>query len=458
MKIIYYLTKLLTNIFCRIYYKFDYQGLENIPKGKPVVLAPNHVNAFMDPVLIGMTIKREVRFFARGDVFKGAFSKWILNELNISPVYRMSEGYSDVKKNDKTAEECRQLLVNDKAIMMFPEGICIQERRLRPLKKGLSRIVFQTAASINFNKDMLVIPVGINYSNAKKFRSKAVLDFGTPISILPFKESFEKDPVKTINEFTRVLEDKMKPHLVIIENPDNDNLVAAIEELFLEQWIQSKNGNTRDLNQQNKASQEIAEMVNTLSVQEPGNLQSLKQKTENYLSILNKYQLRDHLLKPESIDKMSFFSFLIECLSICLGMPLYGIALLLNHPPYYLAKRFSDKKIRNVEFYASVYCNLAMFIWLFYYGIQLLIIGLVFHNWSVLAAYAIAVPVLGLFSNHFGVLRKKIFGSWRLMQLVRKDREVVTSLINERKLIIDALLEAKKNYANLSTLAHKTNS
>lgn len=269
MKLIYYLTKLLTNIFCRIYYKFDYQGLENLPNDKPVVLAPNHVNAFMDPVLIGMTIKREVRFFARGDVFKGTFSKWILNQLNISPVYRMSEGYSDVKKNDKTAEECRQLLIKDKAIMMFPEGICIQERRLRPLKKGLSRIVFQTAASIDFKKDILVIPVGINYSDAKKFRSKAILDFGKPLSILPYKESFAADPVKTINEFTRVLENKMKPHLVIIENPDNDNLIAAIEEILMKQWIEDKSGDPTDLKQQHQASREIAEMVNKLSVTHP---------------------------------------------------------------------------------------------------------------------------------------------------------------------------------------------
>lgn len=444
MKLIYYLTKLLTNIFCRIYYKFDYQGLENLPNDKPVVLAPNHVNAFMDPVLIGMTIKREVRFFARGDVFKGAFSRWILNKLNISPVYRMSEGYSDVKKNDKTAEECRQLLVNDKAIMMFPEGICIQEKRLRPLKKGLSRIVFQAAASIDFSKDILVIPVGINYSNAKKFRSKAILDFGKPMSILPYKDSFAADPVKTINEFTRVLEAKMKPHLVIIENPDNDKLVAAIEEIWMKQWIEAKSGDPKDLIQQNQASQEIAEMVNKLSVSHPERIQQLKSKTEKYSQKLDTFQLRDHLLDPKRIDKMNAFSFVKDVASIYFGMPFYAFGLLFNFPPYYLAKRFSDKKIKNVEFYASVYSNLAMLIWLVYYGIQLLIVGLIFRNWPLLGVYAVTIPLLGLFAIRFGVLMAKIRGRARLLRMVRKQRDVAAELINERKLIIEALTEAKK--------------
>lgn len=444
MKLIYYLTKLLTNIFCRIYYKFDYQGLENLPNDKPVVLAPNHVNAFMDPVLIGMTIKREVRFFARGDVFKGTFSKWILNQLNISPVYRMSEGYSDVKKNDKTAEECRQLLIKDKAIMMFPEGICIQERRLRPLKKGLSRIVFQTAASIDFKKDILVIPVGINYSDAKKFRSKAVLDFGKPLSILPYKESFAADPVKTINEFTRVLENKMKPHLVIIENPDNDNLIAAIEEILMKQWIEDKSGDPADLKQQHQASREIAEMVNKLSVTHPELILLLRLQTGNYIQKLDTLQLRDHLLDPKRIDKMNAFSFMKDVAGIYLGMPFYALGLLFNFPPYYLAKRFSDKRIKNVEFYASVYSNLAMLIWLVYYGIQLLIVGLFFRSWPLLITHAITVPVLGFFAIHFGTFMTKIRGGARLLRMVRKQRDVVAELISERKLIIELLHEAKK--------------
>ena len=444
MKLIYYLTKLLTNIFCRIYYKFDYQGLENLPNDKPVVLAPNHVNAFMDPVLIGMTIKREVRFFARGDVFKGTFSKWILNQLNISPVYRMSEGYSDVKKNDKTAEECRQLLIKDKAIMMFPEGICIQERRLRPLKKGLSRIVFQTAASIDFKKDILVIPVGINYSDAKKFRSKAILDFGKPLSILPYKESFAADPVKTINEFTRVLENKMKPHLVIIENPDNDNLIAAIEEIFMKQWIEDKSGDPTDLKQQHQASREIAEMVNKLSVTHPELILLLRLQTGNYIQKLDTHQLRDHLLDPKRIDKMNAFSFMKDVAGIYLGMPFYVLGLLFNFPPYYFAKRFSDKRIKNVEFYASVYSNLAMLIWLVYYGIQLIIVGLVSRSWPMLIVYAITVPLLGLFAIRFGTFLTKMRGRARLLRMVRKQRDVAAELINERKLIIEALTEAKK--------------
>ena len=444
MKLLYYLTKLLTNIFQRVYYQFDYVGLENIPVGKPVVLAPNHVNAFMDPILIGMTTKQEVRFFFFLDVFKGRFAKWALNELNISPVYRIQEGYSEVKKNDKTFEECKQLLTGNKTILMFPEGICIQERRLRPLKKGLARIVFQTAASIDFSKDILVVPVGVNYSSAKNFRSKAVLHFGKPISTIEYKEAFYTDNVKAINEFTKILEDKMKPQLVIIKNPENEDLIAAMEEMYMTQWIESKSADASDLKEQYRASQEMAEAVNHLDMFHPQLISSLRERATSYMKKLKTHQLRDHLLSETAINKMNFGTFLLESLIIYLGIPIYGFALLLNFPPYFLAKRYSDNNIKNVEFYASVYSNMAMMIWLVYYIIQLFTIGLVFRSWAFLGIYAVAVPLLGFFALKFYPVKQKIFGRWRLLRLVRQDKNSIHQLINERRIILEEIATAKK--------------
>jgi glycerol-3-phosphate O-acyltransferase/dihydroxyacetone phosphate acyltransferase len=439
LKFLYYIVKPLVNIFLRIYYKFDIKGLENIPVGKPVILAPNHVNAFMDPVLIGMSVRQEIRFFARGDVFKGAVAKWALDQLNISPMYRMQEGYSEVKKNDKTFEECRQLLTDDKIILMFPEGLCIQERRLRPLKKGLARIVFQTATSFDFSKDILIVPIGINYSDAKNFRSKVVLDFGKPISTLAYKESYKADNVKAINEFTKILEEKMTPQLVIIKNPANEDLVAAIEEMYLQQWLRRKGVDDKDLVQQYEGSKEIAEMINRLDGSHPEIVSSLRTKTTGYIQQLKSCELRDHLLDASVIEKMNFGTFLLESFTLYLGAPIYAIALLLNFPPYYLAKRYSDQTIKNVEFYASVYANLAMILWLVYFGIQLLIVGLVFHSWKLLGAYALLISLLGYFTVYFYPVKKKILGRWRLLRLVRKTPDLVSRLARERAVIFEEI-------------------
>ena len=445
---LYQLLHPLTNIFYRVFYKIDLKGHKNIPLNTPIVLAPNHSNGFIDPVIIAMSLKPKVRFFARGDVFKGRFAKWALNDMNISPMYRIQEGYAELKKNDKTFEECRQLLTDNKILLLFPEAICILEKRLRPLKKGLARIVFQTEETLDFKKDILVIPVGINYSDAKRFRSKVFIDFGTPISVKEYEAQYKQDKVRTINDFTKVLEQKMAEHLVIINNPENDELVEAIEEIYLNTWIENKKQNFNDLNLQYEASKEIAKLVNQLESLNSDVLFSLKEKTTSYINKLKANQLRDHLLRPENINKMNGANFLLEYLIIYFGMPFYGLALICNYPPYYFAKKISYQKAKHVEFIASLYANVAMIFWILFFILQLLTIAIFFHNWIMLFISMLLIPSLGYFALQFYPLMKKIVGRWRLLRMVRKNRDEVVGMVNERAAIIEQIELAIKITSN----------
>ncbi|MES2286866.1 MAG: 1-acyl-sn-glycerol-3-phosphate acyltransferase [Bacteroidota bacterium] len=453
---LYQILKPLTNIFYRVYYTIEIKGLEKNPSGKPVILAPNHINGFVDPVSIGMTAPQKVRFFARGDVFKGPLAKWVLNKMNISPMYRLQEGYSELKKNDKTFEECRTLLSDNKTILLFPEAICIQEKRLQPLKKGLARIIFQTEELFDFKKDVLVVPIGLNYSDAKKFRSKLFINFGEPVSIKKYEELYRHDKVKAINEFTKMLELEMTKLIIVIKNKDNDELVEGITELYLHYWMKDEQHDPQNIEKQFSVRKDIAEMVNYFDSENLTLLESLKKTIIPYRKNLQNLDLRDHLLRPEIINKMNVGNFLLDFLIIWFGMPIYLLGLAMNFPPYYISKDFADKKVKNVEFYASIYLNMSMLLWLLYYGIQLLVVAIVFHSWAFLGIYALLVPLTGLYVLQFYPTMKKIFGRWRLMRLVRKERKTIEDLINERTPIISEIEFAKKEYLDsLKTNSHK---
>ncbi|MES2138174.1 MAG: 1-acyl-sn-glycerol-3-phosphate acyltransferase [Bacteroidota bacterium] len=451
---LYQILKPLTNIFYRVYYTIETKGLEKTPYDKPVILAPNHINGFVDPVSIGMISRQKVRFFARGDVFKGRLAKWALDKMNISPMYRLQEGYSELKKNDKTFEECRKLLSDNKTILLFPEAICIQEKRLQPLKKGLARILFQTEELFDFKKEVLVVPIGLNYSDAKKFRSKLFINFGEPVSIKKYEELYKLDKVKAINEFTKTLELEMTKLIIVIKNKENDELVVGITELYLPYWMKDEQYDLKNIEKQYCVRKNIAEMVNYFDSENLILIESLKKTISPYLKNLQKLNLRDHLLRPESINKMNIGNFLLDFLVIWFGMPIYLIGLAMNFPPYYISRDFADKKVKNVEFYASIHLNMSMLLWVLYYGIQLLIVALVFRSWAFLGIYALLVPLTGLYVLKFYPAMKKIFGRWRLMRLVRKERKTIEDLINERTPIISEIEFAKKEY--LDSLKTKT--
>lgn len=443
---LYTILRPLAIIFFRIFYQFEYSGLKNIPKNKPIAWAPNHTNALVDPVIVAMTVPQKVRFYARGDVFKGRFVKWAMNSMNMSPMFRLQEGYGEIKKNNKSFEECRNLLAMNKSILIFPEAICIQQRRIQPLKKGLSRIVFQTEENFDFKKDVSVIPVGLNYSNPSQFRSKLFMEIGKPISILKYEEQYKLDKAKAINSFTKSLEQEMSKLTIVIKNPDNDELVSGIEKIFIHQWLKEHRKDEKSIRNQYHASKSIVEMVNYLDEHHPKLITSLKTKVGAYLKKMDKNKLRDHLLRPESINKMTIGTFIMEFLMLWIGIPFYAIGLSMNFPPYFFAKKLAIKKTKDIEFLASIYANLAMFFWIIYYALQVLAVALIFRNWMLLGIYSVLVPIMGYYVLRFYPVMKKIFGRWRLLRMVRKERHKVEELIHDRTTILEELHIAKEEY------------
>lgn len=452
MIIIYHLLRPFVFTSLTVYYRIDMQGLDKIPYGKPFIFAPNHSNGFVDPVILPVFLRPKVRFFARGDAFKGKFAKWILNQMNASPMYRMQEGFAEIKKNDKSFEECRTLLAQNKPILIFPEGLCVQQRRVQPLKKGLSRIVFQTLESIDYSKDIYVIPVGLNYQAPKRFRSKVFIQVGEPISIKTFEERYKQDKVRAINEFTKVLEEKIKETAHNIVDPANDQLVAQMEELYTHQLLLDKGLDSNKLKNQSVASTEIIGMVNELSEKRPEIISALRTKLSAYTKLLSENDLRDHLLREESVDKMNFGTFILEYLIIYLGMPIYLIGLFLNYPPYYIAEIFAAKKVKKSEFYPSFRVNLSLIFWIIWFLFEVLVFALVFRNWALLGWFALTIAVTGVFVIKFYPVMKKIFGRWKLLRMVRKEKETVQRIVNDRNEVMSAMANAKNEYLSIKPL------
>ena len=450
MVVLYTLLRPFSFIALYTYYKISVKGRERVPNHTPIIFAPSHSNGFVDPVIIGMHFRRKVRFFARGDVFKGKVAKFLLNQMNTSPMYRMQEGYAEIKKNDKSFEECKTRLSKNQIILIFPEGIANHERRLFPLKKGLSRIALQAFESFKYEKNILVVPVALNYVAQTRFRSKVFIELGHPISVKEYESKYKLDKVRTINEFTKNLNEKLSQYVQHINNPENDQLVADMEKIYTYQLLKEKELNVNMLVNHGVASDEIIEMVNFFDSSNPELISSLKTKLRNYIQLLTKNRLRDHLLREESINKMNFGTFLIEYLIIYLGMPVYLIGLLLNFPPYYIAKNLADKKIKKAEFYASFRANLSVIFLTFYFLLQIVIIGLVFKSWWLLLLHTVIVAFTGFFVIKFYPAMKKIFGRWRLLRMVRKDKTAVEQLVNERAALMTELTNVHLEYLSLN--------
>ena len=97
-KLFYYFIKYTIKFTIHCYFrKIKIYGRENIPKNGGVLFSPNHQGAFLDPLLVGCNIKRPITSLTRSDVFGGPL-QWFMDALNMLPVYRIRNGYANLKK------------------------------------------------------------------------------------------------------------------------------------------------------------------------------------------------------------------------------------------------------------------------------------------------------------------------------------------------------------------------
>jgi len=84
----------------RVYYpRIDVVGAEHIPNEGPVLLYANHANSLIDPVLIGWTSKRSVRFLAKAPLFKTPVLGPLMHALGMIPAFRGSDDSRQVRRN-----------------------------------------------------------------------------------------------------------------------------------------------------------------------------------------------------------------------------------------------------------------------------------------------------------------------------------------------------------------------
>ena len=163
------------------YKKFEAVYLDDIPKDKAVIFLSNHQNALLDPLLITLKSTRKNYFLTRAAVFKNPIVAKILNSLQMLPVYRMVDGVKTIKKNKKIFTHCSELLHKKKSIILFPEGSHNINRKIRPLKKGFSRIIEETLQKFP-ETEIVIIPIGVNYQNPTEYGDALSVYFGNHIS------------------------------------------------------------------------------------------------------------------------------------------------------------------------------------------------------------------------------------------------------------------------------------
>lgn len=169
-------------VYCKIVYKFEIVGKENIPKEGPVIICGNH-RTFLDPPLIEITTGRYTRFLAKEELTKNKFLAFLGFIFDAILVKRDS-------KEVKALKESLQTLKNGECLALFPEGTRNGLAKGEKVKDGAAFFAVRSGA--------LVVPCGIK--GGEKGNKKVVITYGKPLDFSEYKGSKDKEVLDKVTE------------------------------------------------------------------------------------------------------------------------------------------------------------------------------------------------------------------------------------------------------------------
>lgn len=198
--------------------RVEIRGLDRVPWDHPCVVSPNHQNAFLDALLVGAFMPVELTFLSRAAVF-GTALDWFLEALHMVPIYRRRDGFDKLSRNKDILDEQREKLKEGNSLVMFSETEHAHTYYLRPLSRGSSRFALKTQETTD--RDVFLVPVGLNYYHLRRPGFKVSLIVGDPIPVTEYMTQYQEDDAACINRLRDDLTDGMKECMLIPEETDD---------------------------------------------------------------------------------------------------------------------------------------------------------------------------------------------------------------------------------------------
>ncbi len=393
-----------------IYYrKVLAYGRDNINFSVPTIFAPNHQNALMDAMAVIGTLERQLIFLARADIFKNKFVARILYFLKMLPVYRIRDGFENLKQNDGTFLDTLRVMEHRNGVVILPEGNHANFRKLRQLKKGICRIAFQTAEASGFTKEINIVPVGLEYSHYWRFRQVLTVVYGHPINVSEYYDSYRENPNRAIVELRDRLSADMKKVMVHIDNEQDYEAINEMRSIVNEKYSDSIRYPKlfRD--------QRLVARINELQASDPETYNDICADTLTVRGMATKLRISYRHLRKK---RHPLGWLMLSSVFLVLTLPLFllGVALniLIFRISYLQAIKSKDPAFISTARY-GFFLGFS-----FIFGPLYLVLALIFIKpWWIALLVFLMIPVAGILAWNWFLLFRRTVGGFRIWNLNR---------------------------------------
>ncbi|CAN5499322.1 hypothetical protein BH23ACT9_BH23ACT9_38480 [soil metagenome] len=171
------LARLMTFFLFR---RVEVAGRDRLPRDRPMLVVANHFNGLIDPLLLASALPTTPRFLAKATLTGVLGVGPLLRACGVIFVQRQVDGAGTAGNASAFAAAHRALVARD-AVAIFPEGTTHDRPQLDPVRTGAARIAL--GAREAGAKDLMIVPVGLTFSDKVSLRSTVLVQFGEPLAL-----------------------------------------------------------------------------------------------------------------------------------------------------------------------------------------------------------------------------------------------------------------------------------
>tara|TARA_B100001179_G_scaffold70385_1_gene49181 strand:- start:620 stop:1834 length:1215 start_codon:yes stop_codon:yes gene_type:complete len=399
----------------------------------------------MDPLIIGSYCPRQLYFFAKSTLFNSPLKKRILTRLNLVPVYRKTDDKENMGGNVNSFNKGYKILENNGAFLIFPEGISVGKRVLEKLKTGAARIGLEAELKNDFDLNIVIIPIGLSYSDQVRFRSNIMIRFGSPIELSKFEKEYKTNEVKTVKKVTLIIEKSLNNLTNYYQTDQIEDIVQGLELIYKMELMTELGMEVDNKNDDFIISKILTDAVQWYKDNEPALIIEFREKLNEYIDLLKQLDIRDEFLDPVRQEKRGWGK-TKTILFLVIGSPLFIWGIITNYIPYILPRVLVEITNKDQSEEASWKLIYGFIFFVFYYAVSITFIWKLTQNIFLTILFISSLIPSGDFALYYSKNINKYKQHVKFLSIFYKKRSLIFEIIQRRIELLQFIEKSKNRY------------
>ena len=400
----------------------------------PQLTVSNHFGGFADALIQAYALDRVPRFVARDVIWRYPIAKQVMRFARAIPTHKPED--KGPAGNDQMFSSTYEALGEGDLIMIFPEGITVDDPSMARIKTGAARIALGARAS--GVEGIQIVPSGIHYDDKSALRSKVWVNVGAPLDLdaeigryAPPGTPQDASNRDAVHALTADIEERLRrsaPDYADWEEERTLSEAAAIA-------LRTVPGATPEVD-----FGDASDLANLLSRRPPDTKAAIAEALDRYTADLDAVGLNDGQMATSHRSRRSFLGRIIwNAIIGLLLLPFALVGLVINVVPFVLLWLIGRVKL-DPAMAATVKPGAAILLFSISWGVA----GWAGWAWSGFEGVAAVLLVMPLYLYALFALVERgrlIWRAWRGWWRADR-RDLYEGVSDHRRAVVEAVVDA----------------